>query len=157
MRDTKVTAIEDAIPDMRGRTLFVFPRRENQAVFTSNRPAPTVRSMCLSRPTASLVEPNPTNAGPISEAVVPDKQLVLRLCGFPADFQLGDEKVASAVQLGNVVCPPQGAFVARFVRSLLEFAGDGANPGVALSSRYGVAYAIRPVRFSCARGSPDAV
>ena len=55
MRDGTFTSIEDAIPEMRGRTLFQFPRRcENQAVFGSHRPAPTIRSLCLSRPTASL-------------------------------------------------------------------------------------------------------
>ena len=90
------------------------------------------------------------NHGPLSEAVVPDKNLILQLCGFPREFKLGEEKVASAIQLGNVVCPPQGAFVAKFARSLLKFAGDGAQPGVALSSRY----AIRPIRFS--RRLPDA-
>ena len=42
------------------------------------------------------------------------------------------------------------AGMAHFARTLLDFAGDGAQPGVALSSRY----AIRPVRFSCARGLP---
>ena len=148
MRDDTFTSIGDAIPEMQGRTLFQFPRRrENQAVFGSHRPAPTIRSMCLSRPTASLIEPNAMNHGAISDAVVPDKKLILKLCGFPAWFEPHDEKVAAAVQLGNVVCPPQGAFVAKFVRTLHQFAGEGDVPGIALQSRY----AIRPVRLSQTR------
>ena len=149
MREGEVTTIGEALPDMEGRTLFFFPRRrENQCVFASNRPAPTIRSMCLSPPSPSLMDPNPANAGPIADAVKPTKELVLRLCGFNHDFQLAPERVATAQQLGNSVCPPMGRFVADFARSLIPMAGDGGTPGVSLIGKY----AIPPVRFVTPRG-----
>ena len=147
MREGEVTTIGEALPDMAEQTLFFFPRRrENQSVFASNRPAPTIRSMCLSPPSPSVLE-SESNAGPIADAVRPTKELVLRLCGFPADFQLAPERVATAQQLGNSVCPPMGRFVADFARTLISMAGDGSTPGVSLIAKY----AIPPVRFVTSR------
>ena len=53
MRSRNVTSIEQAIPEMKDKTLFIFPRRrENQCVFASDRPAPCIRSMVLAKPTS---------------------------------------------------------------------------------------------------------
>ena len=144
MRSRSVTSIEQAMPEMAGKTLFVFPRRrENQCVFPSDRPAPCVRSMVLARPSKSLMHDNPANAGPIEDAVVPDVSLALQLCGFPDDFKLGPYKVHNGLALGNVVVPAMGSFVARFAKELIPLAGDGIEPGVTYVSNY----PIRPVRF----------
>ena len=125
---------------MRGKTLFIFPRRrENQCVFPSDRPAPCVRSMAFSKSSESLVKDNPVNAGPIDEAVVPDAALALQLCGFPVDFKHGPHKVHNGPALGNAVVPAMGAFVARFAKTLIPQAGDGAEPGVAYVSTRHVA------------------
>ena len=139
-----VTSIEQAIPEMKDKTLFIFPRRrENQCVFSSDRPAPCIRSMVFAKSSESLVKDNPVNAGPIDEATVPDTALALQLCGFPSDFKLGPHKVHNGLALGNVVVPGMGAFVARFYKQLIPLAGDGNEPGVAYVSHY----PIRPVRF----------
>ena len=144
MREGEITTIEDALPDMKGEKLFFYPRRrENQSVFASNRPVPTIRSTCLAPPSPSILE-SLSNAGPVFDAVRPTKQLILRLCGFPADFQLTDERTSTGTQLGNCVCPPMGRFVADFARSLIPMAGDGATAGISLIAKY----AIRPLRFS---------
>jgi len=144
MRSRNVTSIEQAIPEMKNKSLFVFPRRrENQCVFASDRPAPCVRSMILAKPSGSLVQDNPANAGPIDQAIVPDVALAAKLCGFPSDFKFCPYKVHNGLSLGNVVVPAMGAFVARFAKELIPFAGDGTAPGVQYVSNY----PIRPVRF----------
>ena len=150
MREGEVTTTEDALPDMKGERFFFYPRRrENQSVFSSNRPVPTIRSTCLAPPSPSVLE-SESNAGPIFEAIRPTKELILRLCGFPADFQLTDERTSTGTRLGNCVCPPMGRFVADFVRSLIPMAGDGSTAGISLIAKY----AIRPLRF---RGTPRGV
>jgi hypothetical protein len=144
MRSRNVTSIADAIPEMADKTLFIFPRRrENQCVFASDRPAPYIRSMVLAKPSGSLVQDNPANSGPIEDAVVPDAGLASQLCGFPDAFKFGPYKVHTGLALGNVVVPAMGAFVARFAKELISFAGDGTAPGV----KYVSNYPIRPVRF----------
>ena len=145
MRSRSVTSIEQAIPEMKDKTLFIFPRRrENQCVFASDRPAPCIRSMVLAKPSGSLVQDNPANAGPIDDAVVPDAALASKLCGFPGEFKFGKYKVHNGLALGNVVVPAMGAFVARFSnKELIPLAGDGTEPGVQYVSNY----PIRPVRF----------
>ena len=144
MRSRSVTSIEHAIPEMKDNTLFIFPRRrENQCVFPSNRPAPCIRSMVPTKPSGSLMQDNPANAGPIDDAVVPDAALASKLCGFPVGFRLGKYKVHNGLALGNVVVPAMGAFVARFANELIPFAGDGSEPGVQYVSNY----PIRPVRL----------
>ena len=144
MRSRSVTSIADAIPEMKDKTLFIFPRRrENQCVFSADRPAPCIRSMVFAKSSESLVKDNPVNAGPIDEATVPDNALALQLCGFPSDFKLGPHKVHNGLALGNVVVPAMGAFVAQFAKQLIPLAGDGNEPGVAYISHY----PIRPVRF----------
>jgi hypothetical protein len=74
---------------------------------------------------------------------VADVALAAKLCGFPSDFKFGKFKVHNGLALGNVVCPAMGAFVARFAKELIPFAGDGTAPGVQYVSNY----PIRPVRF----------
>ena len=144
MRSRNVTSIADAIPEMADKTLFVFPRRrENQCVFASDRPAPCIRSMVLAKPSGSLVQDNPVNAGPIDQAIVPDVALASQLCGFPSDFKFGPYKVHNGLFIGNCVVPAMGAFVARFAKELIPFAGNGTEPGVQYVSNY----PIRPVRF----------
>jgi hypothetical protein len=144
MREGAVTTMEEAIPELRGKTLFSFPRRkDSQSVFACSRPSPTVRSMVISSPVPSLLEVK-QNAGPISEAIVADKKLALRLNGFPDGFQLGEQKVASAVQLGNVVVPAQAQLVATFARDLIPLAGNGSQPGIHTAAKY----ALAPVRFT---------
>ena len=144
MRSRNVTSIEHAIPEMKDKTLFIFPRRrENQCVFASDRPAPCIRSMVLAKPSGSLMQDNPANSGPIEDAVVPDVALASKLCGFPDEFKFGPYKVHNGLALGNVVVPAMGAFVARFAKELIPFAGDGSEPGVQYVSNY----PIRPVRF----------
>ena len=87
---------------MKNKSLFVFPRRrENQCVFASDRPAPCVRSMILAKPSGSLVQDNPINAGPIDQAIVPDVALAAKLCGFPSDFKFGPYKVHNGLALGQ--------------------------------------------------------
>ena len=66
---------------------------------------------------------------------------------MPEDYKLNDEKVATGLQIGNLVCPPQGAYVCEFARTLIDKAGDGSDPGVALVSKY----AIKPVVFAASR------
>jgi len=144
MRSRNVTSIEQAIPEMKNKTLFIFPRRrENQCVFASDRPAPCIRSMVLAKPSGSLIQDNPANAGPIDQAIVPDVALAAKLCGFPDEFKFGKYKVHNGLALGNVVVPAMGAFVARFAKELIPLAGDGTEPGVQYVSNY----PIRPVRF----------
>ena len=144
MRSRNVTSIADAIPEMADKTLFIFPRRrENQCVFASDRPAPCIRSMVLAKPSKSLMQDNPANAGPIEDAIVPDVALASKLCGFPDEFKFGKYKVHNGLALGNVIVPAMGAFVARFAKELIPFAGDGTAPGVQYVSNY----PIRPVRF----------
>ena len=84
----------------------------------------------------------PTRAQ-IQDAIVPDVALASKLCGFPSDFKFGPYKVHNGLALGNVVVPAMGAFVARFAKELIPFAGDGTEPGVQYVSNY----PIRPVRF----------
>ena len=91
----------------------------------------------------TLVQDNPANAGPIQDAVVPDVALASKLCGFPDEFKFGKYKVHNGLALGNIVVPAMGAFVARFAKTLIPFAGDGAEPDVQYVSNY----PIRPVRF----------
>ena len=98
--------------------------------------------MILGRPIPSLQEVK-QNAGPISEAVVPDKELALKLCGFPNDFKMGNEKVASAIQIGNTVVPAAAALVAEFAKTLIPLAGPGDSPGMSLTATY----ALKPCRF----------
>ena len=143
MRENPACTIEQHIPEMRNKTLFVLPRRKDaQSVFEMTRPSPTVRSMILGRPIPSLQEVR-QNAGPISEAVVPDKELALKLSGFPNDFKMGNEKVSSAVQIGNTVVPAAAALVAEFAKSLIPLAGPGGSPGMSLTATY----ALKPCRF----------
>ena len=99
--------------------------------------------MILAKPSGSLVQDNPANAGPIDQAIVPDVALASKLCGFPDEFKFGKYKVHNGLALGNVVVPAMGAFVARFAKELIPFAGDGTEPGVQYVSNY----PIRPVRF----------
>ena len=102
MRSRNVTSIADAIPEMADKTLFIFPRRrENQCVFASDRPAPCIRSMVLAKPSGSLVQDNPANAGPIDQAIVPDVALASKLCGFPDEFKFGKYKVHNGLALGQ--------------------------------------------------------
>jgi hypothetical protein len=89
------------------------------------------------------VQDNPVNAGPIDQAIVPDVALASQLCGFPDEFKFGPYKVHNGLALGNVVVPAMGAFVARFAKELIPFAGDGTESGVQYMSNY----PIRPVRF----------
>ena len=99
--------------------------------------------MVLAKPSGSLIQDNPANAGPIDQAIVPDVALASQLCGFPSDFKFSKYKVHNGLALGNVVVPAMGAFVARFAKELIPFAGDGSEPGVQYVSNY----PIRPVRF----------
>ena len=99
--------------------------------------------MVLAKPSGSLIQDNPVNAGPIEDAVVPDVALASKLCGFPGAFKFGPCKVHNGLALGNVAVPAMGAFVARFAKELISFAGDGGEPGVQYVSNY----PIRPVRF----------
>ena len=102
MRSRNVTSIADAIPEMADKTLFIFPRRrENQCVFASDRPAPCIRSMVLAKPSGSLMQDNPANAGPIDQAIVPDVALASKLCGFPDEFKFGKYKVHNGLALGQ--------------------------------------------------------
>ena len=145
MRARSVTSIQEAIPEMKDTTLFIFPRlRENQCVFSSDRPPPCVRSIVFSKPSQTLMKDNAVNAGPIDDATVPDITLALKLCGFPDGFILGPYKVHNGLGLGNSVVPGMGPFVARFARELIPFAGNGTEPGV----QYVSSYPIRPVRFA---------
>ena len=57
---------------------------------------------------------------------------------------LGDETVASAVQLGNTVVPEMARFVSEFVHEMVPYAGDGSAEGVMLNAKY----ALKPVRFT---------
>jgi hypothetical protein len=100
MRSRSATSIEQAIPTMKDKTLFIFPRRrENQCVFSADRPAPCIRSMLFAKPSGSLMQNNPVTAGPIEDAVVLDTALALQLCGFPSDFKLGPHKVHNGLAL----------------------------------------------------------
>ena len=110
MRSRNVTSIADAIPEMNDKTLFIFPRRrENQCVFASDRPAPCIRSMVLAKPSGSLVQDNPANAGPIQDAIVPDVALASKLCGFPDEFKFGKYKVHNGLALGQRGRPGDGS------------------------------------------------
>ena len=52
--------------------------------------------MVLAKPSGSLIQDNPANAGPIDDAVVPDVALASKLCGFPDAFKFGKFKVFSS-------------------------------------------------------------
>jgi len=155
MRDGTVTSIADTCPELINKTLFSYPRRrENQCVFSTDRPHPCIRSMCLAPPSASLLQNNPVNAGPIEDAEHPSIDVIKALCGFPPSFELSGRRVFDAQCLGNCVVVPMGRFIADFARSLVEFAGPptpSSTPGVSLVAKY----AIPPVIWAHATRRRD--
>ena len=57
MHEAPTTSVEEAIPELKGKNLFIFPRRKDaQSVFACSRPSPCVRSMILSKPVPSILE-----------------------------------------------------------------------------------------------------
>ena len=111
MRSRSVTSIEQAIPEMKNKTLFVFPRRrENQCVFASDRPAPCIRSMILAKPSGSRScrTTRSTRARSTRQSFRTSRSRH-NCVGFPSDFKFGPYKVHNGLALGQRGRPGDGS------------------------------------------------
>ena len=140
MRSNHETTIESAIPQLKDRSVFVYPRHSTcGCVFHASGVCPTLRSVCLAHPSRSI---RARDDGVVSRAVKLTPDLAARICGFPPSFMFLNERVATSLVLGNCVCPPVAHWVAQRALRLLPLAGDGGVVGRA----HVPTYRIKPVR-----------
>ena len=128
--DVAETNMEDVFPQL--GLYFHLPRgAHDPAVFSTDRPSPTVRTTCASRPNLAKFTPRPRDAGCITDAAVLPVSTWARVMGFPPGWRLPVQRQActcpfcassrrapAARLIGNAVCPPVMAFILKNLRHL---------------------------------------
>ena len=127
------TAVHDVLPELRDRSVFVYPRGvDDPCVFEARGCLPTLRRMTIFRPSACL------NNAPAhwtvglrdhrpEAAVVLTPEMMARASGFPAGFFTfaSRQKCRWGLALGNTVPPPVQEYVMGIVARVVVFAGEG--------------------------------
>ena len=109
--ENTVCTVRQKLPEIANTYVVVGRNRHAPWVRSVDRPAPTLRRNCLTRPNPDRYEPRDEDAGPLREAVTLTPKQAGIISGFPPDYAWPEKGALAAHVIGNAVCPPVMSFV----------------------------------------------